>query len=220
MIKKINATKIASVAIFVAIVAGIAIYWTRIAGQTPEGIKPSEELLKSDLFSLKFSFEGKELQFPLKVGEFKKAIGWSIKTGNKDLRHTNSMIEPHNVVINELLHFHDFGRYVYIGVENDTDRELPFEECSITRMRFENNNYEALGVFKRTCTLILPKGIMMAKKSSTRQEVIAAYGEPTKGEEDMLEYSQGDVCIRFLFWPGKEEMLHVEFDFEESDIYD
>lgn len=210
--------KVYSILFPLLILLGIGLYLAQCTGKTPKGIEPSRDLLEADLFSFKFSIEGKELQFPLTVGDLQKALGWSVKSRDSRI-NMDSKVNPHSVVLNDLLRFTDYGRNIYFEAANDTDQELTFSECNITKILFNNNNW-GLEFFKRTCTLILPKGITMAEKSSTREEVLAAYGQPDGGSENILEYIRGNTYIRFIFLPNRPALLSIDVKAGGTVVYD
>lgn len=189
--------KIFSVLLLFLTFAGAGFFTAKYTGKTPEGICPSEELLKSDLSSMKFSFEGNELEFPLTVREFKRATRWNIEHTNGREISQKELIPPHSVITSDL-RFKSAGRSVFFKAVNDTDEPQQFLDCTIAELIFPNNN-TGHPFWRRTCTMIMPKGIIMADTSSTRQDIIDVYGKPSEEEESMIAYSFGDNYISFVF---------------------
>jgi hypothetical protein len=194
-------------------------YWARFMRQTPANIVPSTELLTSDLSSLRFNFEGHELRFPLTVREFKETTKWGIKDNGDQALNYDEVLEPHTYVTNSMTAFYSSNRHVFFRVENDTDEAKHFLDCKLVQLTFHNNNSE-FAFWRRSCTLILPKGIRMASTSSTREEIIAAYGEPTDSDTRMLEYAFDNYTVTFLFTPTPNKLLLVKFECLDSFLQD
>lgn len=194
-------------------------YWARFMGQTPANIVPSTELLTSDLSSLRFNFEGHELRFPLTVREFKETTKWGIKDNGDQALNYDEVLEPHTYVTNSMTAFYSSNRHVFFRVENDTDEAKHFLDCKLVQLTFHNNNSE-FAFWRRSCTLILPKGIRMASTSSTREEIIAAYGEPTDSDTRTLEYAFDNYTVTFLFTPTPNKLLLVKFECLDSFLQD
>ena len=212
--------KVLSIAVILLFLLAGLFYWARFMGQTPANIVPSTELLTADLSSLRFNFEGHEFRFPLTVREFKDATKWDIKDeGSKNLDY-DEVLEPHTYVTNQMTAFYSSERHVFFRVENDTDEARHFLDCKLVQLSFHNNNSE-FAFWRRSCTLILPKGIRMASTSSTREEVIAAYGHPSESDSRMLEYSFDNYTVTFIYSPlPNSRLLLVKFECSDSFLQD
>jgi hypothetical protein len=113
--------------------------------------------------------------------------------------------------------FRSSGRAVFIEAENDTDSKLSFSECKIVRMFIPSNNHNTI-FGPKSCTVIMPKGIIFSPESSTREEIIAAYGEPNEQSDDNLYYSDGVRSVNFGLKDGR--INFIEINTGGTTIYD
>ena len=132
---------------------------------------PSE--LSDDLYSFQVSIDGTVYQFPMWAKEF-KALGW---TYDGDGSQT---ITSNQYTFSETWFKGDAK--VYANFLNLTMNELTYDEAAIGGITFEEYYLEDTDV-----EIILPKGIQYGV--SSRDDIIAAYGDPTDEYDGSLYYN-------------------------------
>ncbi|MBQ8039946.1 MAG: hypothetical protein IJ274_08785 [Lachnospiraceae bacterium] len=131
---------------------------------------PSE--LSDDLYSFQVSVDGTVYQFPMWASDF-KALGWTYDGDGSNTLTANQYTTAETWVKEDAK--------VYTSLINLTMNSVTYEEAAVGGITFEE-------FYLKDCDMeiILPKGIQY--KVSSRDEIIAAYGEPSSEYEGDLYY--------------------------------
>lgn len=126
-----------------------------------------------------FVVNGEVHSFPSDIADWTNN-GWHISNNydNKDTFKLES-----NVVSNEFELFNDEESSQYVSMEAinlESDPDL-IENCAINRLKVKLTTNSSTGI-----NIVLPGGISY---KSTREEIVAAYGEPVSEENDILYYT-------------------------------
>lgn len=132
---------------------------------------PSE--LSDDLYSFQVSIDGTVYQFPMWAKEF-KALGWTYDGDGSQTITSNQYSFSETWVKGDAK--------VYANFLNLTMNELTYDEAAIGGITFEEYYLEDTDL-----QIILPKGIQYGV--STRDDIIAAYGDPTDEYDGSLYYN-------------------------------
>ena len=132
---------------------------------------PSE--LSDDLYSFQVSIDGTVYQFPMWAKEF-KALGWTYDGDGSQTITSNQYTFSETWVKGDAK--------VYANFLNLTMNELTYDEAAIGGITFEEYYLEDTDV-----EIILPKGIQYGV--SSRDDIIAAYGDPTDEYDGSLYYN-------------------------------
>lgn len=153
----------------------------------PSGTVNTPSELSDDLYSFQVSVEGTVYQFPMWASDF-AALGWTFD-GTAD-----GTLASYEYTVAESWVKDDVE--VYTTLANMTMNTLAYEDAAVAGIEFSKWNLE-------NCDweIILPKGIQYGV--STRDDIIAAYGEPS------YEYD-GDMYYNMSY----------EYDtYQEIDLY-
>lgn len=132
---------------------------------------PSE--LSDDLYSFQVSVDGTVYQFPMWAKEF-KALGWTYEGDGSQTITANQYSFSEAWVKGDAK--------VYANFLNLTMNELTYDESAIGGITFEEYYLEDTEM-----QIVLPKGIQYGV--SSRDDIIAAYGDPTNEYEGSLYYN-------------------------------
>ena len=146
--------------------------------QTPDAsdapvATPTPGIVYEDIYTFEVAIAGRTYSFPTWVSEL-TAKGWTAKS---DLSETLKADDDDTIYLEK-----DGTTYIF-RVYNFSMNEVPLEECVITGFRTDEF-YFANGEFP---DVVLPTGIKLGV--STKEEILATYGEPTGGyESDTNDY--------------------------------
>ena len=132
---------------------------------------PSE--LSDDIYSFQVSIEGTVYQFPMWASDF-KALGWTLDGAPDDTLASYQYTSAETWVKD--------GFEVYTTLANLTMNTLSYEDAMVAGIEFDKWNMEDCD-----WEVILPKGIQYGV--STRDDIIAAYGEPTDEYDGEMYYN-------------------------------
>lgn len=146
--------------------------------QTPDtsdapAATPTPGVVYEDIYNFEVAIAGRTYSFPTWVSEL-TAKGWTAKSNlSETLRADDS----------DFVYLEKDGTTYIIDVYNFSMNEIPLEECTVTGFRTDEF-YFANGEFP---DVVLPTGIKLGV--STKDEILATYGEPTGGyESDTDDY--------------------------------
>ncbi|MDS0525840.1 hypothetical protein NNC19_09140 [Clostridium sp. SHJSY1] len=145
---------------------------------TSETKKEESSVPKSDdLYSFEIVLNGQSYKLPADYSEFEKN-GWSFKDNIGDKKLAPNQYTLTNVMKNG-------DKQIYASVVNTGKDELPLNKCKVGGINLDSF------MLKDGATLVLPKGISF---SSTKDDVIKAYGNPTRtSEQDTSTYMYYEV---------------------------
>lgn len=151
--------------------------------------------LSDNLYDFQVDVNGKVIQLPIAAKEL------------MDMGFTYENEEGKKLPSNHLVHCESFfdGDFRFlVDIVNFDVNELPYEDCFVTGIKFED-----FYLNKTDSTVTMPKGIKMM--SSTREDVEAAYGNPTDSNED-AEYPKIKYSIDY------ERTITFTFDATNGNI--
>lgn len=147
---------------------------------TESSAVPTE--LSEDLYSFQFKLERVLYELPCSLEHFTEE-GWVM-----DKDETVSDIMPEDWELG--VEFSKGGNSIYLEFYNDTVNSLPYTECPVISI-----NIDHYLVNEKVPSFVLPKDIDM---NSTYEEIVEAYGEPTKVDE--YSYSKNISYIAESFY--------------------
>jgi len=142
-----------------------------VATNAPVANVPSE--LSDDLYSFQISIDGTVYQFPMWYADF-AATGW---TYTKDAEAESLTSNQYTVAET----WEKDGYKIYTQFANLTMNAAPFSKCIVAGITLED-------YYLKDCpwAIILPKGIQYGV--ATRDNIIAAYGNPTSEYDGSMYY--------------------------------
>lgn len=160
------------------------------APATDEPSKPFDGQMSDNLFDFTFTLDGKVYQLPCDYSEL-AADGWYISYGGTE---DTQLDDKTYMYISFKKNDAKFTTYVY----NVSGSTKALKDCRIGFLDFHND-----------AGITLAKGITPL---STREEVIAAFGEPVKeatyDNYTRLEYTiNGDVFVKFYCYTERTELF-------------
>lgn len=132
---------------------------------------PSE--LSDDIYSFQVSVDGTVYQFPMWAKDF-KALGWNYDGDGSQTLTANQYTVAETWVKDDIK--------VYTSFINLTMNEVTFDEAAVGGITFEEYYLE-----DTDAQIVLPKGIQYGV--STRDDIIAAYGDPTDEYDGSMYYN-------------------------------
>ncbi len=153
-----------------------------------------------DLFSFQVKYGGNYYKLPAPITEFEKN-GWVLQSNPDEVIPAKS-----GVVGVEL---RKSNQVLRTQIENYSDKAEPLKHSFVTYIEYYNNGAQI--------PLELPKGI--SEKSSI-DEVIAAYGQPTKIDESasFKYYIYGKVFSEVVFVTNKGKIEKIEVNYSPKNL--
>lgn len=146
----------------------------------------------NDLFSFQVKYGGNLYKLPAPIAELEKN-GWVLQS------NANEVIAAKSSAVG--IELRKDNQILKTQIQNYSDKAEPLKHCFVTYMEYYNNGAQI--------HLELPKGI--SEKSSIDQ-VIAAYGQPTKVDEgsSFKHYEYGKIFTKVTFVTNKGKIEKIE----------
>lgn len=158
-------------------------------------VEETDNTISDNWEDLEFLLEGIKFKIPCYIKEFEKT-GWIFRTEASASRD----VLPHCYNFNHQGLFHDEKKgYMVLDPYNDTDETIDIKESITDAIRFERVRKDNI------INVVLAKGITYG---STKQEVLEAYGEPTKISK--AYYTTFDYV-------SKEKSVRMAIGFDENE---
>ena len=141
-----------------------------VATTTP-ATTPSE--LSDDIYSFQVSVDGTVYQFPMWAKDF-AALGWTYDGDDSQILTSNQYTVAETWVKGDL--------EVYTSLINLSMNEVTYKDAAVGGITFDEYELKDTNV-----QIVLPKGIQFGV--STRDDIIAAYGEPTDEYDGSMYYN-------------------------------
>lgn len=151
--------------------------------------KREEIAMSDDLFDYTVELDGVVYKLPFSFKEM-EANGWYCDDPAEDLK-------PNSFRPTSLNHKDTATKLLSVRFHNLSSEVKNFTDCEISGISFNDMN-------TRKSTFSLPKGITIG---STKEEVLAAYGEPTKTEVKYIVYRKGE---------DNTNKIYIGFDDEDK----
>ncbi len=168
--------------------------------EVPAVNTPAE--LSEDLYSFQVAVDGTVYQFPMWYSDF-EALGWTYKGEPTDTLSSNQYTAAETWTKGD-------NMKVYTKIANLSINAQPFSKCMVAGITFDKYDLK-----NAECEIVLPKGIKYGV--STRDDVIAAYGTPTREYEGSSYYKltySGDTYSEFNIYvyleSGVVEKIEIE----------
>ena len=142
----------------------------KVTEKTP-ATAPSE--LSDDIYSFQVSVDGTVYQFPMWAKDF-AALGWTYDGDDSQTLTSNQYTVAETWVKGDL--------EVYTSLINLSMNEVTFKDAAVGGITFDEYDLKDTNV-----QIVLPKGIQFGV--STRDDIIAAYGEPTDEYDGSMYYN-------------------------------
>lgn len=155
-----------------------------------------QAVLSDDLYSYQVSVDGTVYQIPMWYEEF-AALGWEDREDNTVTLESNRESQYSNI-------WKKGDTTVHTTFCNMAANTAPYSECEIIGITFNRVN------MKDDMEVILPKGIQMGV--STREDIIAAYGEPDSESETQGSWSM-------TYDEGILHSIYLQVDSETGTLY-
>lgn len=139
----------------------------------PSGTVNTPSELSDDIYSFQVSIDGTVYQFPMWASDF-AALGWEFD-GTPD-----GTLASYEYTVAET--WVKDGVEVYTNLANLTMNTLTYEDAMVAGIEFDKWNMEDCD-----WEIILPKGVQYGV--STRDDIIAAWGEPTSEYDGSMYYN-------------------------------
>lgn len=163
--------------------------------EEPIKAEETDNTISDNWEDLEFLLEGIKFKIPCYIKEFEKT-GWIFRANG----YASRDVLPHCYNFNHQGLFHDEKKgYMILDPYNDTDETIDIKESITDAICFER-------VWKdNVINVVLAKGITYG---STKQEVLEAYGEPTKISK--AYYTTFDYV-------SKEKSVRMAIGFDENE---
>ena len=142
----------------------------KVTEKTP-ATAPSE--LSDDIYSFQVSVDGTVYQFPMWAKDF-AALGWTYDGDDSQTLTSNQYTVAETWVKGDL--------EVYTSLINLSMNEVTYKDAAVGGITFDEYDLKDTNV-----QIVLPKGIQFGV--STRDDIIAAYGEPTDEYDGSMYYN-------------------------------
>ena len=139
--------------------------------ETTPATAPSE--LSDDIYSFQVSVDGTVYQFPMWAKDF-AALGWTYDGDDSQTLTSNQYTVAETWVKGDL--------EVYTSLINLSMNEVTYKDAAVGGITFDEYDLKDTNV-----QIVLPKGIQFGV--STRDDIIAAYGEPTDEYDGSMYYN-------------------------------
>ncbi len=139
--------------------------------ETTPATTPSE--LSDDIYSFQVSVDGTVYQFPMWAKDF-AALGWTYDGDDSQTLTSNQYTVAETWVKGDL--------EVYTSLINLSMNEVTYKDAAVGGITFDEYDLKDTNV-----QIVLPKGIQFGV--STRDDIIAAYGEPTDEYDGSMYYN-------------------------------
>ena len=139
--------------------------------ETTPATAPSE--LSDDIYSFQVSVDGTVYQFPMWAKDF-AALGWTYDGDDSQTLTSNQYTVAETWVKGDL--------EVYTSLINLSMNEVTYKDATVGGITFDEYDLKDTNV-----QIVLPKGIQFGV--STRDDIIAAYGEPTDEYDGSMYYN-------------------------------
>lgn len=140
------------------------------SGTTQEGTNTPEEV--NPVYKFEMKLDGTTYEFPMKVSKF-ESKGWKCK------ENLSEELTPED---GTTIWWEKDGVIYIVDMYNASANTVPLSECVVSGIRTEKDNYGKDSI----PNIVLPGDIKLGE--ATREEIVAAYGEPGDVFESSEDY--------------------------------